>query len=108
MTFTGNTHFSSRTLRKQMVTQPRPLLPPWKRGEPYNPPTVQEDLRRLKKFYFDRGFLNTTVRLGNVQHDPEKQTVRLEIVIDEGPATLVSAVHLAGTVPAARPRHWWP
>jgi outer membrane protein assembly complex protein YaeT len=103
LTFTGNTHFSSRTLRKQMVTQPRPLLPPWKRGEPYNPPTVQEDLRRLKKFYFDRGFLDTTVRLGNVQHDPERQTVRLEIVIDEGPATLVSAVHLAGTVPAALP-----
>src|SRR5262245_39839316 len=53
ITFTGNTHFSSGTLRKLMATQQRPLLPPWGRGEPYNPPTLDADILRLKKFYFD-------------------------------------------------------
>jgi len=37
--FTGNTHFSSGTLRQLLVTQQRPALLPWRRGEPYNPPT---------------------------------------------------------------------
>ena len=54
ITFTGNTHFSSRTLLGEMATQPRPFLQPWKRGEPYNPATLEADLLRLKKFYFDR------------------------------------------------------
>ena len=63
ITFTGNTHFSSGTLRKLMATQQRPLLPPWGRGEPYNPPTLDADLLRLKKFYFDRGFLECNVRV---------------------------------------------
>ena len=103
ITFVGNTQFSSRTLRKQMVTQQRPLVPPWGRGEPYNPATVEGDLRLVQKYYFDRGFLETTVRLGKVQLDPEARRVRLEIVIDEGSPTLVSAVHITGTIPPELP-----
>jgi outer membrane protein assembly complex protein YaeT len=103
ITFRGNTQFSSRELRKAMVTQQRPLLPPWKRGEQYNPPTLQTDLQRVKKFYFDRGFLDTSVRLENVQEDEKTQAVRLEIVIEEGMPTLVTEVRLTGTVPAELP-----
>jgi outer membrane protein insertion porin family len=101
ITFVGNTRFSSRTLRKQMATQQRPLLPPWKRGEPYNAPTVEDDLQRIKKYYFDRGFLETTVHLDKVESDPNGKAVRLEIQIDEGLPTTVTAVHLAGTIPPA-------
>ena len=99
----GNTTFGSGELRKEMATKQRPLLPPWKRGEPYNPPTVEADLRRLKKFYFDRGFLDTTVTLGQVQEDAEARTVQLDILIEEGQPTLVQAVHVEGTVPPEIP-----
>src|SRR5262245_49483372 len=37
LTFKGNDHFSNSTLRKLMATKQRPLFPPWRRGEPYNP-----------------------------------------------------------------------
>src|SRR5712691_9439293 len=103
ITFTGNTRFSSGTLRKLMTTQQRPLLPPWKRGEPYNPPTLDADLLRLKKYYFDHGFLESSVRVDELQEDPEKQTVRIVIAVDEGPRTLVTAVALEGTIPPALP-----
>ena len=99
ITFRGNTHFSSGTLRKLMATQQRPLFPPWRRGEPYNPPTLDADLLRLKKHYFDHGFLETSVRVDELQEDAEKQTVRIVIAIDEGPRTLVTAVALEGTIP---------
>ena len=99
----GNTTFGSGELRKAMATKQRPLLPPWKRGEPYNPPTVEADLRRLKKFYFDRGFLDTTVTLGQVQEDAEARKVQLDILIEEGQPTLVQAVHVEGTVPPELP-----
>jgi outer membrane protein assembly complex protein YaeT len=103
ITFTGNTHFSDRTLRAVMATQPRSWLTPWKKGEPYNLPTVEADLLRIRKYYFDRGFLNTTVQLDDVQEDPEKQAVRLTIAIDEGPPTLVREVRLAGSIPPELP-----
>ena len=103
ITFKGNTHFSSGTLRKLMATQQRPLFPPWRRGEPYNPPTLDADLLRLKKHYFDHGFLETSVRVDELQEDAEKQTARIVIAVDEGPRTLMTAVALEGTIPPALP-----
>ena len=32
ITFTGNTHFSSREIRQVMATKQRQLFPPWKHG----------------------------------------------------------------------------
>jgi outer membrane protein insertion porin family/translocation and assembly module TamA len=86
-----------------MATKQRPLIPPWKRGEFYNPPTVEADLRRLKKFYFDHGFLDTTVTLAKVVEDEQAATVQLEIDIVEGPATRVQDVRLGGTLPPELP-----
>jgi outer membrane protein assembly complex protein YaeT len=103
ITFKGNTHFSSGTLRKLMATQQRPLFPPWRRGEPYNPPTLDADILRLKKHYFDHGFLETSVRVDELQEDAEKQTARIVIAVDEGPRTLMTAVALEGTIPPALP-----
>src|SRR5256712_6809025 len=103
ITLKGNTHFSSGTLRKLMITKQRPLLPPWRRGAPYNPPTLDADLLRLKNHYFDHGFLERSVRVDELQEDTEKQTVRIVIAIDEGQLTLVTEVALEGTIPPALP-----
>lgn len=103
ITFSGPTHVSRGTLLQVMATQPRPLLPPWSRGTPYNPPTVEADLVRLKKWYFDHGFLACTVQLASVQVDPQARTVQIAIHIVEGPPTLVSTVQVTGTLPAALP-----
>ncbi len=106
ITFTGNRQFSSRTLIGAMATKPRPLLLFWKRGDPYNLPTLQEDLLRIRKYYFDRGFLETTARVEQVQEDTEANSVSIVIAIDEGPPTQVAEVRLTGTIPpraVARP-----
>lgn len=101
--FTGNTAFSSATLRQTMATKQRPVFPPWARGEAYNPPTLEADVLRLKKWYFDRGFLDCTVRLERVQEDAQHLTVRLTLAIEEGQPTRVAAVHLDGPVPPELP-----
>ena len=99
ITFTGNRQFSSRTLIGAMATKPRPLLLFWKRGDPYNLPTLQEDLLRIRKYYFDRGFLETTARVEQVQEDTAANSVSIVIAIDEGPPTQVAEVRLTGTIP---------
>ena len=103
ITFTGNSQFSSKTLLGEMVTKPRPFLQFWKRGEPYNSPTLQEDLLRIRKYYFDRGFLETTARVERVQENAEENTVAIEIAIDEGPPTQVAEVRLTGSIPPELP-----
>jgi outer membrane protein assembly factor BamA len=87
----------------EMVTKPRPSLQFWKHGEPYNPPTLQEDLLRLRKYYFDRSFLETTAHVERVQENAEENTVAIEIAIDEGPPTQVAEVRLTGSIPPELP-----
>jgi outer membrane protein assembly complex protein YaeT len=101
--FQGNEHFKASELEKVMVTKEPPLIPPWKSGGEYNPPTLEADLQRLKKFYFDRGFLDAEVRLGEVREDQDHNTVAIDIVIDEGEPTLIRTLDIAGTVPPELP-----
>jgi len=97
--FQGNNQFSAGTLRKAIASQPRPFFPPWKRGETYNRPTLEEDLKRLQKYYFDRGFLNTQATIAQIKEDEEKNTVEITIAIEEGPPTRVKTVRIVGHVP---------
>lgn len=99
--FQGNTTFGASALRKAMASKPRPLFPPWKRGETYNKPTLEADLKRLKKYYFDRGFLNAQARIEDVLENDEKNTREIHIAIEEGPETLVQTVRIVGHVPPA-------
>jgi outer membrane protein insertion porin family len=101
--FQGNEHFKASELKKVMVTEEPPLIPPWKSGGEYNPPTLEADLQRLKKFYFDRGFLAAEVRLGEVREDQDNNTVAIHIIIDEGEPTLIRTLAIAGTVPPELP-----
>jgi outer membrane protein insertion porin family len=99
VTFEGNNEFSAGTLRKAIASKPRPFFPPWKRGEPFNESTLEEDLQRIKKYYFDRGFLNTEVTIDHIKRDEEKNTVDISLAIEEGPPTLVKNVRIVGHVP---------
>lgn len=103
VTFQGNETFGARALRKAIASKPRPLLPPWKRGETYNRPTLEADLKRLRKYYFDRGFLTAKARIENVKEDNEKNTREITIAIEEGPETLVETVRVVGHVPPELP-----
>jgi outer membrane protein insertion porin family len=103
LTFRGNKAFSVWTLRKEMETKSRPFLQFWKRGSDYNSSTLEADVLRLRKFYFDRGFLGTTIRIAKVQEYSEENAVSLEVEIEEGQPTVVKSVHIAGTVPPELP-----
>ncbi len=94
ITFRGNEHFHSIFLRTVIETD---------RSGLYHPPTLQADLLRLRKFYFDRGFLEATARVEHVEKDPTNNVVQVAIAIDEGPPTIVHAVQLAGTLPPELP-----
>ncbi|MEN8132304.1 MAG: outer membrane protein assembly factor BamA [Pseudomonadota bacterium] len=103
ITFVGNHRFYGWTLLKSMATKPRPLLQFWEKGDHYNPSTLEDDLLRLRKHYFDRGYLDATAKILNVHEKLEENAVEIEIAIEEGVATVVKAVHLGGGLPQGFP-----
>jgi outer membrane protein assembly complex protein YaeT len=103
VTFEGNNQFSAGTLRNVIASKPRPFFPPWKKGEPYNRPTLEADLKRIQKYYFDRGFLNTEVTIDNVEENEETNTVDINLAIEEGEPTRVKTVRIVGHVPPELP-----
>ena len=103
--FLGNSTFGSARLRKTMATGQRRLLSPWKRGSDYNPATVDADLLRLQKFYFDHGYLDVRVTLAEVKPNEANNAVQLHIQIEEGDVTVVRAVEIRiqGSAPPELP-----
>ena len=67
------------------------------------PPTLEADLLRIKRLYFEHGWLDCTIQLAQVQEDTQQHTVRLVIALNEGQRTRVTAVTLEGTLPADVP-----
>ena len=98
--FVDNKKFGSARLRNAMATQQRPLLSPWKRGSDYNPATVDDDLLRLQKYYFDRGYLDVRATLVKVEQNEANNTVQLHIRIEEGEVTVVREVEVEVQDPA--------
>ena len=56
---------------------------------------LQRDLARLERYYQGHGFLDAHARAGRVVR-LSADHVRVEVVVDEGPATLVRAVRVDG------------
>lgn len=101
--FIGNETFWSYLLRKVMATKQRPRFRPWKRGEPFDPAALDADMLRLRKYYFDRGFLSADALVESVTQDPETERYSIVIEIDEGPVTIVRSVGFAGDYPPELP-----
>ena len=103
--FLGNKKFGNARLHQVMATKQRSLLSPWKRGSDYNPATVDTDLLRLQKYYFDRGYLDVRASVAKVEQNEADNAVHLHIRIEEGEVTIVRAVEIRveGPVPPELP-----
>src|ERR1039458_1989964 len=70
--------------------------------EIFDASVLQRDLARVERYYRGRGFLEAHARIARVVHT-HPDHVRIEIVVEPGPATLDRVVHVVGLdeVPAA-------
>jgi outer membrane translocation and assembly module TamA len=83
----------------------------WQEYGIYDPAIVEKDLRRIERYYRARGYYEARVRAGRVVHTAEHE-VRVQIVVEEGPAVVVARVVEIGieVLPAdvqARIREVW-
>jgi outer membrane protein assembly factor BamA len=61
----------------------------------YDEAVLQRDMSRVERFYRSKGFFDAHARVARLFHD-EKKHVHIEIVVDEGPATVNRRIRIAG------------
>ncbi|HEV7572554.1 MAG TPA: outer membrane protein assembly factor BamA [Thermoanaerobaculia bacterium] len=98
--FTGNQHFSSRRLKKQMKEVKENNIVTWVRKKNlYIPSKLDEDLEHIKNYYQDYGYTN--VAFGEPQlttiGTAKKPRVRITIPIKEGAIHRLGDVTVTGT-----------
>jgi outer membrane protein insertion porin family/translocation and assembly module TamA len=71
------------------------LRPYWMDAEEYDRGRIEQDLARVEAYYRARGFHEARVRAARVIKTGAR-SVRVQIVIDEGPRISVSAIEIAG------------
>ena len=62
----------------------------------YDEAVLQRDMARVERFYRAKGFLDAHARVGRVEQVSDSH-VRVQIVVDEGPATINRDVRVVGT-----------
>jgi len=98
--FTGNQHFSSRRLKKQMKEVKENNVVTWIRKKNlYIPSKLDEDLEHVKNYYQDYGYNERRVRRAATDDDgsAKKPRVRITIPIKEGTIHRLGDVTVTGT-----------
>jgi outer membrane protein insertion porin family len=93
MNIEGNYAFSDKRLLKLMKTRPDTLFT----SGFYKKETLDEDIKRIKAFYAQAGFIETIVT-PLISYDERKAKMYLTININEGKKFLVGQINLKGNV----------
>ena len=91
--FVGNEAMGSGTLKKVIKTTERKwLLWPFY----YTEDAIEEDLERLREFYYDRGYLDYKIEY-RMEFAADQSGVTVTFIIDEGPVFRVGAMVFTGS-----------
>jgi len=95
--FSGNEHFSARTLRKQITTRPRGMFSFLTKKGFLNRDVLEDDRQRLQNFYLDRGFIHCQVSSPTVEFDAHRLYLAVIFPINEGERYTVKEVSVTGS-----------
>ena len=93
--FEGNTHFSDRTLRKQMKTKQKTLFSFVDKSGRLDETQLQDDLQKIREFYQNHGYIDVAVRDVTKQRT-SSGALQIVIAIDEGPQYHVGKLTFVG------------
>lgn len=86
--FQGNTAFSRRTLKKDLVL--------YKEGN-HRDLGLRRSIRKIKRRYREAGYKNCRIRINSdIDEQAEKPVRKVRFIIDEGAQFIVNSVHITG------------
>jgi outer membrane protein insertion porin family len=94
--FVGNQAFSEKTLLDEMKLSTGTWLTWYTKADRYSREKLTGDLESLRSFYLDRGYLEFNVRSTQVSISPDRESIELVIVVEEGERFQVSDITFGG------------
>ena len=94
--FVGNKAFSEKTLLEEMKLGLPTWLSWYTKADRYSREKLAGDLEAIRSFYLDRGFLEFNVRSTQVSISPDRESIELVVVVDEGEQYRVKDIALGG------------
>lgn len=95
ITFIGNEHFESDTLRKAMRTEETAWYKFLSDNDKYDPDRQQFDEELLRRFYNNEGYADFQVTSSTAELSPSKDAFYLTFVVEEGPQYTLGDVKIA-------------
>ncbi|HET7792725.1 MAG TPA: outer membrane protein assembly factor BamA, partial [Rhizobacter sp.] len=92
----GSKAFSESTLKGLFDLNDGSWLNWYTKGDRYSRSKLTADLETLRAYYLNRGYLEFTVESTQVAISPDKQSITLNITVNEGQPYTVTAVKLEG------------
>lgn len=92
----GNHAFSDRTLIKQLDFTTSGLLTFISQTDRYSEAKLEQNTEKLRNFYLDNGYLHADVKSGQAEITPDRKSVYINFVVDEGQLYTISGVDIDG------------
>ncbi|MCK4549514.1 MAG: hypothetical protein KAU49_05075, partial [Candidatus Krumholzibacteria bacterium] len=84
----GNRSFDDGELKKRMRTKEKKFWHIFSKPK-YRRDFLRRDLEAIRSFYIKNGYFSATVDLESVEKDEKKNSVKIRILVTEGPQTTV-------------------
>jgi outer membrane protein insertion porin family len=94
--FVGNKAFTEKALLDEMKLSTPTWLSWYTKADRYSREKLAGDLETLRSFYLDRGFLEFNIRSTQVSISPDRESIELVVVLDEGEQFRVKDITFAG------------
>ncbi len=91
----GNRSFDDGTLKKRMRTNEMRFYHILRKPR-YRRDFLRRDIEAICSFYHRNGFFDAKVTVGAVERDDKSNTVRIRIMVNEGPRTSIRSVTFTG------------
>ncbi len=98
--FTGNDSISDSKLLRQMRVRESGLKTIFSSGDRYDPYTIQDELDNVQNYYRNNGYLKAEVNYSSATISPNKETIYLDIDINEGKKYHFGTFDIAGNYPS--------
>jgi outer membrane protein insertion porin family len=84
--WTGNTHISSKTLRKELGIKPKKV---------FNRPEFNKSFNKVKEYYVKKGYFESELSY-TVVPDPKTNTVAINVTVKEGRSGIIDNIKFNG------------
>ncbi|OGT35201.1 MAG: outer membrane protein assembly factor BamA [Gammaproteobacteria bacterium RIFCSPHIGHO2_12_FULL_37_14] len=92
----GNKAFSEKTLIKQLDITTSSIVTLITQSDRYSEEKLETSLTKLRNFYLDNGYLRMEVKSAQGQITPDRKSVYVTIVVEEGQPYTVKSYELTG------------